>query len=129
MQDLCNAPIPPDEDSFDEAHHGNEEAVNFMVGETLIDLEMERSPTSSAKQKCASALVKASSEPPEQTKKAAPPRPAHPPLSRTSIQKPKGDDVSACEKLAAATVALSTILPAKPLAEDVKIDVEAEEQV
>lgn len=134
-QDLCNAPIPLDEamDSFDEAHEIRQDAVNFMVGETLIDLDAEKLPkqkypviSSSAPVASQSGAVplpaKSSSEPPEQTRKAPPPRPAFPPR-KTS----RKEEAGACEQLAASGVALSTILAPK-VSDDVTIEVEAEEQ-
>lgn len=64
MQDLCNVPIPLEEalDSFDESPEIEREAINFIVGESLVEHSGQEDKQQQAKQPILK--VKSSSEPP-----------------------------------------------------------------
>lgn len=69
LQDLCNVPIPLEEalDSFDESPEIEQEAVNFLVGEKLLERKEEDEgirDQSPKKLSTSKVLAKASSEPP-----------------------------------------------------------------
>ncbi len=53
LEDLCNAPIPLEEalDSFDESPEINHDAINFLVGESLIEFKEDKEEECKPKQK------------------------------------------------------------------------------
>ena len=80
-QDLCNAPILLEEalDSFDESPEIQQEAINFLVGDALVDDNKEEKQRQQKAATCVpstanpfsvmSNVIKASSEPPPDVQK------------------------------------------------------------